>query len=272
MPKENLILVHSYPTNSVVLQGLIEYLEEQFTVYFIDLPGFIKGSAPLDRISLAGYAAYVDEYIKKLEIDSYIAAGISFGFLVVNNAKLDSRCKGIIAVGPYTGAGSLHLGAWLTFKHVTRLELANRTHLAGAIWNSKWFRNILPKTIFKGHPVSTTNAMLDNIDVRTFVETGIMILKHKEPCVFHHDLPYALLINNGDDTVGAEYLVRQFTNGVEKLIIVDTEIEHFPKRELTKEYFAENMPIGDIIRIVDFFRNPTIQSRDAHQMPAYAFT
>ncbi len=37
--KENLVLVNAFLTNSLVLRGLIDYLNNFFRVHFIDLPG-----------------------------------------------------------------------------------------------------------------------------------------------------------------------------------------------------------------------------------------
>src|SRR3989338_8142785 len=48
--KPHLVLVHSFPTNSNILSGLIEFLEQYFTVHFIDLPGFTKQIPPLKKI------------------------------------------------------------------------------------------------------------------------------------------------------------------------------------------------------------------------------
>lgn len=48
MKKENLVLLHSFPTNSILLSGYIEYLSD----YFIDLPGFTKVVPPTLRNTL----------------------------------------------------------------------------------------------------------------------------------------------------------------------------------------------------------------------------
>ena len=101
MEKENLVLLHSFPTNSILLSGYIEYLSDSFNVYFIDLPGFTKAVPPLERVTFAGYYDFVGRKIKELDLDSYLVEGISFGFAIVNHLNHDRKCKGIIAIEPF---------------------------------------------------------------------------------------------------------------------------------------------------------------------------
>ena len=77
MPKENLIIVHSFPGNSILLSGLIEYLNDYFEVYFINLPGFAKSVPPLTEISFKGYVQFIEEKIRGFGLASYWLAGIS---------------------------------------------------------------------------------------------------------------------------------------------------------------------------------------------------
>src|SRR6266496_3587000 len=107
MMKHNLVLVHSFPTNSILLRGLIEYLSDYFNVHFVDLPGFTKGTTPLPHITLSGYSAFLEEKINELGLETYLVAGISFGFAVVNKAKHSNKCLGILAIEPYIGTKSL---------------------------------------------------------------------------------------------------------------------------------------------------------------------
>ena len=72
MTTENLVLVHSFPTNSILLKGLVEFLNDHFNLYFIDLPGFTQKSPPIQQITIDNYSAYVEKYINNLKIDHYI--------------------------------------------------------------------------------------------------------------------------------------------------------------------------------------------------------
>lgn len=111
--KPHLVLVHSFPTNSVLLHGLEEFLSDYFSVHFIDLPGFHKDSPPFERkITLKKFSDYLDQKISELKADKYIAGGVSFGFLVVNNAKLDKRCKAILAMEPFVNTKCLNFSFW----------------------------------------------------------------------------------------------------------------------------------------------------------------
>lgn len=44
--RENLVLLHSFPTNSIIFTDLIRYLNNFFVVHFIDLPGFTRSTPP----------------------------------------------------------------------------------------------------------------------------------------------------------------------------------------------------------------------------------
>src|SRR5262245_44001214 len=101
MTKENLILIHSFPTNSLLLQGFIEYLNDYVNVYPIDLPGFTQSGPALAKISLNQYTQFVERCIQALAVESYWLGGVSFGFAVVNGVQPDLRCKGFMAIEPY---------------------------------------------------------------------------------------------------------------------------------------------------------------------------
>ncbi|PSO45454.1 MAG: hypothetical protein BRC25_02260 [Parcubacteria group bacterium SW_6_46_9] len=110
--EEKLVLVHSFPTNSILLSGLVDYLEDYFNLHFIDLPGFTAES-PYDgnKITLSHFSEYVEDEIDKLDWDNYIVGGISFGFLVINQADInENKCQAMIAVEPYLNSKYLHLG------------------------------------------------------------------------------------------------------------------------------------------------------------------
>lgn len=78
MSKNNLVLVHSFPTNSTLLNGFTEFLEDFFNVYFIDLPGFNIDVSPMKDISFDNYSKFVENKIKQLQLDNYFLGGVSF--------------------------------------------------------------------------------------------------------------------------------------------------------------------------------------------------
>jgi len=208
--------VHSFPTNSIILKGLIEYLNKYCNVYFIDLPGFTKKVPPLKNISLENYSKYLDKKIKSLKIKSYVAAGISFGFLVVNNAKLDKRCKGIIALEPYIDSKSLDMGF---LKKSAYIVLAD-------------------SLLFLGLGALLKIKIPSQIDQKTFLKTSSLILKNNDPIKFKN-LPYVLVINKNDGTVNSKYIIKKFNKPSH--LIIHTHMDHYPKN-LSKEYFKEMLP------------------------------
>lgn len=223
-----MILVHSFPTNSIILKGLIEYLEEYCNVYFIDLPGFTKKVPPLKEITLEAYSNYLDHRIKSLKIKSYIAAGISFGFLVVNNAKLDKRCKGIIALEPYINFKSLNMNFLKKSVYMLLADSFLALNLGFLL------KNKIPL----------------QIDQKTFLKTASLILKNNKSVNFKN-LPYILIINKNDGTVKSNYLLQKFKKT--KHLTVYTAIDHYPK-DLSKAYFEKMMPKSMLEKISSYIK------------------
>ena len=141
MKKPHLLLVHSFPTNSILLHGLEEFLADYFTVHFIDLPGSHKNNPPFHgAVTLKKFSDYFDQKIAELDADEYIVGGVSFGFLVINNAKLDKRCKAILAMEPFLNTTCLNIPFWDQKKYATISALLKLIHSIGMekqIWKSE---------------------------------------------------------------------------------------------------------------------------------------
>jgi pimeloyl-ACP methyl ester carboxylesterase len=248
MKKENLVVVHSFPTNSILLSGLIEYLNDYFEVYFIDLPGFTREVPPLIGASFEAYSQFVEEKMKEFNLDSYLVGGISFGFTIINNIQHDSRCKGIIAMEPYIGPDSLRMSLFKSLFYTIFVKSVVSFNLSSAVWKNKLFREYLPR--LRHYPQDSVDIIFDQIDSRTFFETANLIISNKDKCSFH-DFPHVLLANKDDRTVNYDYIHKTFTENVKHLLVINTTIDHYPK-EPTKAYFKEKIPEEDVKKILSF--------------------
>jgi len=247
MKKENLILVHSFPTNSILLKGFIGYIDDYFNVYPIDLPGFRKDIKPLQKITIDSYSKFVEEKVKKLNLDDFLIGGISFGFIVVNNAKIDKKCKGIIAIEPYVNSKSLRM-SWI--KKLASLFIINiiiSFKLYHLMWNKKIFLSL---GMFNDKPKKVVDIIFDHINGKTFFETAKLILENKKDCKFQK-LPYILLINKKDDKIKFDYLSKIFVNEIEKVLIIKESMPHYPKH-ITEHYFKTKFPEKYIEEIKKF--------------------
>ena len=249
MKKENLVLLHSFPTNSILLSGYIEYLSDYFNVYFIDLPGFTKAAPPLERITFEGYCDFVQRKIKELNLDSYLVEGISFGFAIINQLNHDEKCKGIIAVEPFIGSGSLKINTMTKGLYLFLIQTICSLRLYSHFWGNQLLVKCLPKLM--GHPVETMSIIFEQIDSRVFFETANMILKDYNMYQFH-DLPYVLIANKHDRTVNFDYVYEILSRNVTKLLVINTEIDHYP-RDTSKAYFKNRAPEEIIREIKEFF-------------------
>lgn len=248
--KPHLLLVHSFPTNSVLLHGLEEFLSDFFTVHFIDLPGFHKNNPPfVGEITLHKFSHYFDKKIAELGLQEYIVGGVSFGFLVINNAKLDNRCKAILAMEPFINTECLNTSF---AKKKTYIVMANLMkvihyfHLEKWIWESNWFNKYLQKT--SDYPKERVDTIIKHIDPRTFFTTARLLLSYKKNPTFHK-LPHFLVGNFADKTINFDKTVEIFIKNLHELHIASEPIDHYPK-DLTKNYFKTRIPHEHIQRML----------------------
>jgi len=248
--KPNLILVHSFPTNSILLKGLIEFLDDFFTVHFIDLPGFHKKSPPFKgHITIQRFSDYVDQKIKEWDFDEYIIGGASFGFLVVNNAKLNKKCRAVLAMEPYINIHCIHTSFWKQKQYsaiTSFLKLIRTLHLEDKIWRSKMFSDFLQKEA--DYPKKRIDVIIRHIDPRTFFTITSILMNYKKNPKFH-DLPHFLIGNFADRSIDFEAVIEVFVKNLDELHIASEPIDHYPK-ELTKRYFKSRIPHEHINRLL----------------------
>jgi len=243
--KENLILVHSFPTNSIVLAGLVEFLDDYFHVYFIDLPGFTK-KTPLEkgRISLASYSKYLSEKIKEFNLDSYIIGGISFGFVVVNNMKPDAKkCKAILAIEPYLNNKFVHMSLFQRFLYAYFFTGRVMPKISKKFWESPHAEQLFGYVLGRHNKLTTIVA---EVDARTFFDTAKILFKNSKKVTFHTRIPYVLWINKHDTTINADKIVAEFEKNVPRLLVKYNDVDHYP-RDMSKRYFKSKIKEKDIM-------------------------
>ena len=249
--RENLVLVNAFYTNSILLKGLINYLGRHFNLYFIDLPGFAKHSPPLEEISIPAYSDFVSGKIDAFNLDRYIIAGISFGFLIVNNIYLDGKCKGIVAIFPYIDKNSLKLRMGKKAFYNLMSDFFIRLRLSRSIWKNKMFQSAA--YLYSSYPRDRVTVILEHMDGKTFFETAQIILNNEEPLSFQ-ELPYALVVNKEDETIKYDYSLAAFKKNAKDLLIIHSEADHYPEN-IEEAYFAKAFPRDDINRIIAFFNS-----------------
>ncbi|NVN96805.1 hypothetical protein HXX01_00975 [Candidatus Nomurabacteria bacterium] len=250
MKKPHLVLVHSFPTNSILLHGLVEFLDDYFEVHFIDLPGFHKDVPALKgSITIKKFSDYLDKKIEELDVKEYIVAGISFGFLVVNNAKLDKRCKAVLAVEPFVNSQCLNISFWTQKKYIIIsfiLQLLHTFKLEKGIWKSNWFNKYLQKEA--GCSKDSMDKIIDHLDPPTFFAVINLLMNYKKYPKFHN-LPYFLIGNFTDKIIDFSLVLEIFSENLHELHVISDPIDHFPK-DLSKKYFESCIPKEHITRMI----------------------
>lgn len=247
--KENLVLVNAFLTNSSVLRGLIGYLGRYVRVHFIDLPGFISHVPPLDEVTLENYAAYVQNRIADLKLDSYLLGGISFGFAVISHLETDERCKGVVAITPFLSSRWLNLGLVKKSTYLFLVHLTLAFELHSRIWNHRLFHRVFHW--YSDYPADRVETLLKEMEGRTFFETARIILTHRKPCRFQN-LPHVLILSPSDRTIRNGPLLDFFEKNIDRLKVVRADIDHYPL-EVSEDYFQTKFSQEDIQEIIVFF-------------------
>jgi len=252
MKKPTLVLVHSFPTNHIILKGLIDYLKRYFVVHYIDLPGFINDIPPLSSVSIKNYARYLEKKIKKAGIKKYWLAGISFGFIVANNVH-DEDCLGIVAIEPYINADFLMLPKRKKILLRMILDIMSRLSFEDTLLTHKSLKRLLRYGLLsEDYPADQLHTMKATINPRALIETGELILKNKKRPIFQ-DKPYVLIINKKDTIVNSKLILQLFSKRVKKLIVIETTCAHFPS-EIIPEYFDSHINKSDMNALIKYMR------------------
>jgi hypothetical protein len=238
--KPNLVLTHSFPTNSMILKGFVDYLQKYFEIYFIDLPGFRKNIPALNEISIENYAHYVEDNINQLDLDKYILGGISFGFLVINNVETDDRCKAIMAIEPFLG-NTLKVNFFKKLSYSIFLKTILLLKLEKILWNTNISKKLMSREF--NYPEDRFKTIFDEIHPGTFIKTLHLLLNYNT-AVKYKEKPYALFINREDDRIKGSETMESFKH-LKNLFILETTVQHFPK-DLSVSYFENNISKKDI--------------------------
>ncbi len=256
--KPDLVLVHSFYANSILLRGLIEFLELRFRVHAVDLPGFAAHEAPLPAVSVDGFAAHVARRTRALGLKEYFLGGISFGFTVVGRVSLPPGCRGIVAIFPYLGADSLALSRRKKLVYRAVVNLVAATRLGGPIWRSKAVERFA--FWWSSYPPERVRLILDHMDGRTFFDTARIILNQSDGARFH-PLPHVLVLNPRDATVRSDFCQAYFERKVRDLCLVETDLDHYPA-EPTREYFEARFEPADLARAREFLESRAPEVED----------
>ena len=244
--KENLILLHSFPTNSILLRGLGNYLGDYFNLYFLDLPGFVDQIPPLKEVSVENYVSYVQDQIIELDLENYFIGGISFGFLIANKIADNDNCLGVLAMEPFLNINQTKVSRSKQFFSNNFIKLISLTSSYNFVWNNSLFRFFL----YLGNSREQITLLFKTVDPKTFFKTGKLLLDYNEKIIFKNK-PYVLLINQEDQTIDAQAIVEEFKKNIKKLLVINTTIEHYPKN-LLKVYFENHVAKKDIQSVLDF--------------------
>lgn len=77
------IFLHGWGGNQKTFDRIVPSLINHYTVYRIDLPGFGQSDALIKSFALDDYTTFLENFIRKLKLDSPILIGHSFGGKII---------------------------------------------------------------------------------------------------------------------------------------------------------------------------------------------
>ena len=245
--KPKVVLIPGYGTNRRTFQGLIDYLNEFFEIYFIDLPGFAKEVPPLHEISFQSFGQYIQKELDELNLDSYVLAGVSLGFGVIGQLKLDDRCKAIMGLFPYTNIESINFPFYEKLYLVTGADIISRLKIYDKVFYSEFFHT---KFLEMGIGQDSLKITLEDMDARTYFETMRLIFQTQDEYHFQHK-PYILIYNPHDNVVNGEYLVKLFHKKTKDPLVIENSVSHLLP-ELSTTYFRQHLNRDRIVEIKNY--------------------
>ena len=127
--QEVLVLIHGYLSSSFSFRKLVPFLEKQFAILSIDLPGFGQSEKSLTfNYSLHNYGALLLDVLKELKVQDAVLVGHSMGGQIalqaaLQNTEVVKKVIGLAAAG-YMGPvkRSLVLASYLPFfSHILKI-------------------------------------------------------------------------------------------------------------------------------------------------------
>jgi len=248
-----MILVQAFPANQTLSEGIIRYLSDYFNVHFINLPGFHPSVPALEVINVETYTRYVERRIAELGLNTYILAGISFGFLVVNSMRIDkSKCLLVLGSGPFLGHDYVEFSKPQRLLAILLLKLVLGLRIEDSVWKPAIFKFTLSKLLGNKNN-KITQTIQREVDPRAFFATGLELLKYRQAPRFQEQLPYVLLINPRDEILKFHKTLDAFWEGVETglLRVILTAVPHYPA-DPSYEYFKKVFTKNEVESLLSF--------------------
>lgn len=98
--KQNILILPGWGDTRKTFDYLINYLEDYFTIYILDYPGFGNSSMPNHDLTIYDYSDLIDKFIDILKIDNPILIGHSFGGRLISllTTKYNHKYKKLLLI------------------------------------------------------------------------------------------------------------------------------------------------------------------------------
>lgn len=251
--KPNIVIIQAFPANRTLSAGIIEYLSDFFNVHFIDLPGFHPDLKPLENPTIEKYTQFANKKIRELNLDKFVLAGISFGFLIATKVAVNKdNCLAILGSGPYLGHIYVRFPKGKKLLLRISLKILDKTRIGEKIWYSNTFKKVLTHFLGKKSKAIVDTIVME-VNPEAFFKTASMILTYDEKPNFKKGIPHVLLMNPRDTAIDFYKTLETLIDYIDinKLRVIITRVEHYPKNP-TYEYFKEAFTPNEIESLFNF--------------------
>jgi len=242
-------LIHSFPTNSILFEGMVEFFSPQLKVITINLPGFHKDVPVLSKkdITFDSFAAYVSNKIEEFGYSDYWIAGTSFGYSVLTHMDLKDECRGVFAIEPFLDHHHIAIGFLERNLYKLVFRMVSWLSLEGRLFSSKYFTSHLA---LKGVREDYADIIREHVDPATYFKVADILIRTHQPLP-PQKRPHALIYNPNDATIKGVTTEEYFKNAGINLLEIVTTLPHFPER-LEADYYASHIPQSQVEEVVDF--------------------
>lgn len=98
--EQTIVILPGWGDNRKTFDYLINYLQDFFTIYILDYPGFGNSSLPTKDLTIYEYANLINQFITNLNIDNPILIGHSFGGRIISllTTLYDTKYKKLLLI------------------------------------------------------------------------------------------------------------------------------------------------------------------------------
>jgi pimeloyl-ACP methyl ester carboxylesterase len=253
---QNLVLIPGWRSDIERGYLLLDLLSDYFSVYSLDLPGTGKTDSLKTRHTIDNYALFVNEWIKKLKLNSFILSGISMGCPIAVLSLKDKdnikKIRSLLFFLPIYNLGCLNLNRiYITIIKATTsiLEKWPFYKIGDKFYHSDNLMKIAIRVFEKEKALKKPKNLQYHIDsfkrfsFKVSMETITSLLKTDLSNVpLKSDIPAIIVMARNDPLVKFEKSIEGYKKIFHDLYVEELSVDfHAPRVIITKKMLKKKL-------------------------------